>query len=322
MRRVEPRQHVIDAELANGNLNAWKQALGLENFYMAGTDLTKAQGDQIPDYLRGYQKASIGNTDSTDRILPRIKLLQAISPEITDFAEFAKAGQFWHAIAQGNLGPTFEAIPIVIRKSYILWAPRSDDRGILARAMDAVHWEPADATFTVKPKGSANQVTYKTAKTVAESKLDQFGTSIPGDPNSPPAASLTYNMMWWLPKFPELSPSVIINTRSSIKPMQQLLSRIDAKPVPHFVQKYTIGSVQQKGQEGPFFNFTYTGNGFASSEEAKVTAELYERFSKLGWLASDEAEDEPDTNAGGFDNTTAGQRMGGGKSTIDEEIPF
>lgn len=288
---------------------------------MPGTDLTKAQGDQVPDYLRGFQKGSIGNVDSSDRIIPRIKLVQAISPEVTDFPEFAKPGQFWHAIAQGNLGPSFEAIPIVIRKSYILWAPRSDDRGILARAMDAIHWEPADAAFTVKPKGSPNNVTYKTAKTVAESKLDQFGTSIPGDPNSPPAASLTYNMMWWLPKYPELSPSVIINTRSSIKPMQQLLSRIDAKPVPHFCQKYTIGSVQQKGAEGPFFNFTYTGNGFASAEEVKITNELFEQFSKLGWLASDETEDEPEDRPS-FDNTTAGQRMAGKSDKLDEEIPF
>lgn len=27
-KRYEPRAHVIDAELANGNLDAWKQALG------------------------------------------------------------------------------------------------------------------------------------------------------------------------------------------------------------------------------------------------------------------------------------------------------
>jgi hypothetical protein len=28
MIKVEPREHVIDAELANGNLDAWKQVLG------------------------------------------------------------------------------------------------------------------------------------------------------------------------------------------------------------------------------------------------------------------------------------------------------
>ena len=261
-------------------------------------DLVKADGG-LPAYLNTYQKQRIGNIDSSDRIIPRIKLMQAISPELIDFPD-AKAGQFWHTVIQENLGPTIKAIPILIRKSYVLWAPRNDDRGILARAMDGVHWDPANAEFTVKPKGSPSQVTYRTARTVMESKLDQFGTSIPGDPNSPPAASLTYNMMWYLVDHPEYSPSVIINTRSSIKPMQQLLSRIDAKPVPHFCQVYNIGTVQQKGAEGPYFNFTYSAAGFADESTAKICSDMFEQFSKGGWVANDETDDEPvmDRSAG------------------------
>jgi hypothetical protein len=98
--------------------------------------------------------------------------------------------------------------------------------------------------------------------------------------------------MWYLVDYPELSPSVIINTRSSVKPMQQLLSKIDSKPVAHFVQVYDIGSVQQKGAEGPYFNFTYTGSGFANAESAKVCEAMYEQFSQGGWIASDETEEE------------------------------
>jgi hypothetical protein len=251
----------------------------------------------VPAHLQQYAKQRIGNIDSTDRIIPRIKLIQAISPELTEFPDQAKAGQFWHTIAQENLGPIIKAIPIIIRKSYVLWAPRNDDRGILARAMDGIHWEPANAEFRVKPKGSPAEVIYRTANTVMESKLDQFGTSIPGDPNSAPAASLTYNMMWYLVDHPELSPSVIINTRSSVKPMQQLLSRIDSKPVPHFCQVYDIMSTQQKGAEGPYFNFAYTGSGFATADQAANCEELYETFSKGSWVANDEAEEEQATNA-------------------------
>jgi len=263
----------------------------------------------LPAHLALYSKGKIGNVDSSDRIIPRIKLIQAISPELVDFPD-AKAGQFWHTIAQQNLGPKLRAIPIVIRKSYVLWAPRNDDRGILARAMDGIHWVPANATFTVRPKGSSQDITYKTADTVAESGLDKFGTSIPGDDNSPPAASLTYNMMWTLLDFPELSPSIIINTRSSVKPMQQLLSRIDSKPVPHYVQVYDIGTVQQKGAEGPYFNFTYTGAGFADEQMAAICSQMYEQFSKGGWVANDEAEDEPPTERAAprqYDENTAGK---------------
>jgi hypothetical protein len=249
--------------------------------------------DQIPDHLRGYTKAKIGNIDTTDLVIPRVKLLQALSPELTEFPA-AKVGTFWHSIASQNMGQELLAIPIVIKKTYVLWAPRKDDRGILARASDGVNWDMPDLEFTVKRDGSPQPVTYHLGKTVAESGLDQFGSSVPGDSQSVPAASLTYNMLWYFPEFPELSPSVIINTRSSIKPMQQLLSKIDAKPVAHFVQMYTIGIVQQRGAEGPYFNFTYTSAGFADKETVQVTELLYERFSEAKWAANEETADVPE----------------------------
>jgi hypothetical protein len=246
--------------------------------------------DNIPDHLRGYQKAKIGNVDVTDLVIPRVKLLQALSPELTEFNN-ARVGTFWHTIANENMGAELLAVPIVIKKSYILWSPRDDDRGILARAMDGVHWDNPGAEFTVKRKGMANSVTYRLANTVAESGLDQFGSSVPGDPQSVPAASLTYNMLWYFPEFPELSPSVIINTRSSVKPMQQLLSKIDAKPVAHYGQMYTIGIVQQKGAEGPYFNYTYNGAGFVDKETINYTRMLYDRFAEAKWTANEETAD-------------------------------
>jgi hypothetical protein len=254
--------------------------------------------NQIPDHLRGFTKAKIGNVDVTDLVIPRVKLLQALSPELTEF-DNAKVGSFWHTIASENMGEELLAIPIVIKKSYVLWSPRNDERGILARAMDGIHWDQPNAEFTVKPKGSPSSVTYKLAATVAESGLDLFGSSIPGDPQSVPAASLTYNMLWFFPEFQELSPSVIINTRSSIKPMQQLLSKIDAKPVAHFVQMYKIGIVQARGAEGPYFNYTYTSDGFADAETAKLTESLYNRFSDAKWQANEETADVEDSGNGG-----------------------
>lgn len=262
------------------------------------------QHNEIPAHLQQYQKGRIGNVDSTDRIIPRIKLLQAISPELQDYGT-AKAGMFWHTVMQESLGPSFIGIPILIRKSYVLWAPRNDDRGILSRAMDGVHWDQPNCEFSVKPKGASSSITYNTRETVQDSGLDQFGSSIPGDPNSPPAASLTYNMMWYLPEFPDLSPSVVINTRSSVKPMQQLLSRIDAKSVAHYVQMYEVGVTQQKGSEGPYFNYTYSGAGFAEPDLAKVCADLFDRFSKGGWVANDESEEDHVTGTRSFDQNTA-----------------
>ena len=262
-------------------------------------EVVKKEEGGLPAHLAQYRKARIGNVDVTDQVIPRIKLLQAISPELQEFND-AKAGTFWHTVANESIGDKLLAIPIVIRKSYILWAPRNDDRQILARAMDGIHWDVPNAEFTVKPKGSPASVTYHTKGSVAESGLDQFGSSIPGDPQSVPAASLTYNMLWYLPEYPHLSPSVIINTRSGVKPMQQLLSKIDSKEhvAAHYLQMYTINIVQQKGAEGPFYNYTYTAAGFADEELAKITSALFERYEQSAWVASDESNDTAEDGRG------------------------
>ena len=255
---------------------------------MANEVTTK--NEAVPDYVKNMSsKPKIGNLDESDRIVPRVQLLQAISPEVTQY-ENAKPGNFWHNLAGELLGPKLLAVPIVVRKSYILWAPRSEERGILARSMDCIHWDQPNAEFTVKPKGSPHPVTYKTKGTVEESGLAKFGSSIPGDPNSPPAASLTYNTLWYLVEHPHLSPVVLINTRSSIKPTQQLYNRIDLRPGDHYTQQWEIGVTQEKGQEGPYFNYSYKAAGYPPQEIAEYCKSMYERYQQLDWRATDEHE--------------------------------
>lgn len=250
--------------------------------------------EALPAHLAQYQKQVIGNIDRTDLVVPRIKLIQGTSPELDEFPETCRKGNFWHTTLDQLLGPKLLGIPIVTRKSYVLWAPRNDDRGILARANDGIHWDQPGAEFSMIPKGTDRTVTYKLAKTVAESGLDKFGSSIPGNPNSVPAASLTYNTLWFFPELEEVGPAIIINTRSSIRPMQNLLSKIDAKPVPHFVQLYEIGIQTVVGADGPYYNYVYTGAGYADEETCKITSAMYDRFKEADWTASDEGDEAPE----------------------------
>lgn len=261
--------------------------------------------NDLPSYLQGVTKSvKVGNVDATDRIIPRVKLLQAISPEVIDFPDVAKAGQFWHSVAGVSMGTSLVGIPIILKKSYVLWAPRNDDRGILARASDGLNWDTPDMSFEVKPKGAPRPITYKLGKTVHEAvdgniPLSEFGSSIPGDPNSPPAAALTYEMLWFFPDFPELSPSIIINTRSSIKPGKDLINKIDIRPVNHYYQKYRIGIIQEQSDEGPFYNYRYTSDGYASESDSVITAEMYKFFHESNYRASDEGADTDKNEVGG-----------------------
>jgi hypothetical protein len=244
----------------------------------------------IPAHLQGKEKtARIGNIDSSDLVIPRIKLMQAVSPELTTYAN-ARQGEFWHTILCESLGKELVGAPLVMRKTQVLWAPRGDDRGILARSRNGKTWDPPHGEFKVKFKGNAREYTWRLAPTVAESGLDQFGSSRDDDPDSPPAAALTYELLWW---FPELGLyAIILNSRGSAKPCQLLLSMIDLKPMDHFYQLYSIKSIASKGPDGePYYNYSYTGLGYTDAAESVKTLELYERFKDAAFRASDEMTD-------------------------------
>lgn len=249
-----------------------------------------AQSNALPAHLQQYSKQSFGNIDQSDLVIPRVKLLQALSPELDEYDD-AKKGTFWHNVANQNLGPTLLGIPLFVRKSYVLWAPRNDDRGILARARDGIHWDVPEGTeFTVRPKGSPADVTYRLGKTVGN--LGEFGSGIPGDPQSRPAASLTYETLWLFPEFLELGPAIVLNTRSGVKPMKDLISKVEMKPTPSYTQLYRLSVVTQRSDDGDFYNYKYTSEGYADEESCKLAFGLYEKYKDLAFRANDEREED------------------------------
>lgn len=279
-----------------------------------------AAGNSLPAHLQGGKTAKFGNTDQTDRILPRVKLLQSVSPEL-DAYDNAKKGEFWHNVASESMGSELRAVPVIVRKSFVLWSPRGDERGVLARANDGLHWDMDEGMeFEVKPKNSPHKVKYKLGATVHDRvdghpALSEFGSSIPGDKNSPPAAALTYQFLWWFPDFKSYSPSVMINTRSSIKPAKDLLSKIDLRPVDSFGQQYKITVVKNKNGAGEeFFNYMYVSDGYAEKDDYDAAKALYEQFSKQGWRTDDDSDDThgDDLDAGGGEPKRQGNT--GGKS--------
>lgn len=263
----------------------------------AGTVVTSGRIDpNLPAHLQGLQKTvKVGNIDRSDLIIPRIKLLQAISPEITENNN-AKAGQFWHNTAAMMLGESVRVIPIIMRKTFVLWSPRNDDRGILARAVDGLNWDLPGAEFTVKPKNSPKPVTYKLGKTVHEKTgdtpaLSEFGSSIPDDPNSAPAAALTYEWLFLMPDFLDLGPAIVINTRSSVKPAKELINKIDIRPVDHYYGQYLMNVSTEKGDEGPYYNYKYAADGYADEALAIRAKALHDEFKDANFRADDESDE-------------------------------
>lgn len=239
----------------------------------------------IPDWMKDKAGKGTENLTSADVEMPRLKLLQGISEELTIF-DGVKSGEFFHTLAERSLGTKIEFIPIYQEKCYVLWRPRApiDQGGILARADDGIHWnQGADQSFNVKIDKKGTTVTWKTGKTVEGSGLANWGTYDPTDPNSQPAATLCYKMAIVLPEFPELGPMAMLLQRSAVKPTKKLLGKFKMSGAPIYGHRILMESFVDSGSGGDFNNYRFTSNGFvADKDECDRYEVMHEQFVKTG----------------------------------------
>lgn len=237
---------------------------------MAKTDVTVQDPNSgLPAYLQGQTFKNEDNFDSSDVVIPRIKLLQGINPEITTF-DTAKVGEFWHSGMDLNLGPRIRFVVADRRKKYLLSAPLEDGQGVLARADDAVTWDRT-GQWSVRQKGVKNPVTWAiTDRDVIKSGLAKWGTYNPDDPESGPAATLFYDYLVFLPDYVDLGPAVISLARSSIKKAKKGLNdkislhHTNGRPMQALIFEAT--SMDEQSDSGGFKNWTFHSGGFNMDE--------------------------------------------------------
>ena len=264
-------------------------------------DLTpKADQDVIPDWMRAKSTgAKIGNLGADDIKPPQIKLLQASSPETAEQPN-AKAGCFWLAGLNIDLGPEVIGTPIILKRTYVIWNPTksSESKVPLAVASDAIHWDVPNQTFEVRYPNNPTVYTWKIGKTVIGSGLDQFGSSRPEDRRSTPAASLTFQILWAF-RLPDGRPQlgVVTLSRSGLKPARELFAMSQGRGIDHYFQRYRMCAVRIKRGEGEYyFSYRFLSDGLVQDEaECDTYKAMYERFLSAGFGGEfrDEDEDEP-----------------------------
>lgn len=260
---------------------------------------SKSGGAVMPAFMQG-QDVGEDNFDQDDVVLPRIKLLQGISPEVEQFDE-AKSGQFWHTGLDLPLGTEIEFVPADRRKKYLLSAPLADGQGILARSDDAKTWDRL-GKWEVKLKNIKKPAVWEITTTdVEKSGVTKWGSSNPDDEDSPPAATLFYDYLVFLPAFPELGMAVISLARSAIRPVKkQLNSKIQmhkdsGRPMQGCV--YVATSVEEQGPEGPFKNWSFRSGGFVQ-DEAIFTRCMEHRGALANFKIQDEDGDVKESDGG------------------------
>jgi hypothetical protein len=232
---------------------------------------------EMPAFMRQDVDLGKENIGREDMDMPRLKLIQGTSKELQLYDEL-KAGHFFHSAAEMIFDESFRVVPIYFDRQYILWRPLEAGGGIIARATDGIHWQPAagEAKTRLDKKDGGHEVTWKWKGTVEASGLANWGTMNPNDPNSPPAATLMYNFLLAFPDHPDLMPAVLTFQRSSIKIGRKFNTKLKTVRTPLFGSVFTLSSYDDHNNANQDFkNINITGAGMVTD------AALYDMYKNL-----------------------------------------
>lgn len=260
----------------------------------------------VPDYLKSYAgDTGTEGIDNEDVTIPRIKLAQGLTPEVKD-GKVPDGALFLNVSGQvlAEPGNPLRIVPIVYGKEFILWSPTRGE-GILARAQrvlvdgDAKYrWDKPDQTFEVKFKNGP-KVKWQTKKYVEDNGMNEFGSSIPGDADSAPAATAHFNYVVVLPDFDNMICALSLS-RSQVKRAKDLNALFKLNPAPIFSRVFTVHSEGEKNDDGEFYNYRFAPAGFvedaADFEQFKA---FHDGFTQKGYKVDQSDEDQSETAAQG-----------------------
>jgi hypothetical protein len=268
-----------------------------QRYVIMANEIVKQENAAVPDWMREASTgASIGNIDASDLKPPRLKVLAGMSPEVMDGVPNALPGNFWLTILNLNLGKEVTGSPIMLKKTYQLWAPRvsgGEVKGPLATASDAIHWDIPNQVFEVQFQGNPKIYKWHIKNTVFENRMNEFGSSQDDNPDSKPAAILTYDVLWLIDMpHGRKQLCVFTNSRTGTAKTQNFITATKAMGVDHFYQRYRIGIQKKTGPSGdPYFtyDYNYLGN-VQNQQEAKEHRALYDQYSNSGFVTDVAAE--------------------------------
>lgn len=236
-------------------------------------------------YLETMNKVDVpqDNFDSTDVVIPRIKLLQPQSEELELFPDTARAGCFWHTGGDISLGADFSFIACTRKKMQLLVAPIEDGQNLLARADDCKTWDRS-GRWEIKLKDIPEKVVWEIPADnldVDDSGLTAWGSSNPANPDSSPAATLFYEYLVICPEHLDLGPAVISLARSNIRKAKKGLNDKIAMQAgrgrPMQALLFKASSVEETNSNNQKFkNWRFQADGFNPEPLYKQAAEIAE----------------------------------------------
>lgn len=218
-----------------------------------------------PDFLGDEVGTGFENVNPDDIIVPRISLLQPVSPMSTEPGY--QAGNFVDMTSRHNFGGTIVFVPIFFFASRIKWQdPTNISSGIECRSFDSKvgteYGNCVSCSFSQWHERQAPECTL--FKNIMMLPLDSDVT----------AETLPEAMQ-------SATPSVFAAKRTATKSANEFISaammlRVNGKQVPLFASYYELTAIRNAGEKGVYFTPKFTRKGFLPTKAAyDYASELY-----------------------------------------------
>lgn len=247
-------------------------------------------GAELPAYLQGF-KGPTGAEDIRNEnvTIPRMKIGQDMSPEVQE-GGVARGDFFLNVSGEviSNQGARLPFIILARNVEIILWRPKKDGGGILARAREVetangwrYEWDKPNQSFDVKVEGLV-KVTWKIGRYADEKTLEcvdgmksvlDWGSEVPADKDSKKAATDHHNFVVALPTMGDLVCALSLSrtATSKAKDLNASIKMSAAKGVPVPAQCYTVETIEKpvpQGGSGTYFNYKFRPAGFLQDQAA------------------------------------------------------
>lgn len=235
--------------------------------------ITKPTGAVAP--LGSQVKGLEEGIDNEEMQVPRVKLLQGLSPEVTDDRENKfRAGMIINSITKEMLPAEF--IPVLKFTEWIRFNPRKKDDANFDPAYDpgALIW---------RSRNPDDQ------RVIEEAKFGKEGQR--------PAATRFMNFLSYFPGSP--TPIVVSFCNSSFNAGKSLLNmaRYSGKPAIYH-RKYKLFSDIKKNDKGTFYVFKVGLAGEASADEIKIGETWHNDLSNMLSRIETHQEEDASDDAG------------------------
>lgn len=207
-----------------------------------------AYNSERPEWMN--QNSRRGSEDVTvdDITLPRVEILQALSPQLkkseAEYIEGSEQGKIFNTVSGELYGDSVTVVPIMFRREWIIWTDRKSGGGF---------------------KGSF--------ATEVEAERERLSLDSPDDHE---VVETHVNFVLIVRESGQIEEAVLSWSRSKCKVSRRLNALIQMTGGDRFGRAYRLSAAEASSTKGDYWTFNVTALGYVSKEVYDRAASVYE----------------------------------------------